>query len=44
MLDAIKAKPHKLPAFPPGAYGLVGADALTVRQPAVQSTQELLHE
>lgn len=29
MLDAMKAKPHKLLALPAGAYGLVEANALS---------------
>lgn len=38
VLDAVKAKPHRLPALPAGAYGLVGANTLTARQPTMQST------
>lgn len=44
MLDAMKAKLHKLPALPAGAYGLVEANALTAGPLAMQSPQELPHE
>lgn len=41
---AMKAKLCKLPVPSPGSCGFVGANALTARQPTMQSAQELLCE
>lgn len=39
VLDAMKAKQNKLPALPQGAYGFLGANAHTEKQPTMPSTQ-----
>lgn len=41
VLDAMKAKQNKLPALPQGAYGFLGANVHTEKQPTMPSTQGL---